>query len=107
MIDRWSIFNSSLSCCEASDRHTEGRAGYVVKADLVAEFNGCGVTTVFAADTNVEVGVNGSAEGDCHVHQLANTGLVQLSEGIVFEDLRIVVCVKELTSVVKIGRAHV
>ena len=58
----------------------------------MAELNRCGVTTVLTADTYVELGVNGTAEGDCHVHQLTNTGLVELSEGIVLEDLSVVVC---------------
>ena len=94
------VLKSSLSSSKSSDRNSEGRAGYVVKADLVAELNRCGVTAVLTADTYVEVLVCGSAEGYCHVHQLANTGLVELCEGIVLEDLCIVVSIEELTGIV-------
>ena len=52
----------------------------------MAELNGCGVTTVLTADTNMKVGVYGTAKGNCHVHQLADTGGVKLCEGIVLED---------------------
>ena len=92
--------DSCLSCCKTCDRYSEGRAGYVVKADLVAELYGCGVTTVLAADTNVKLGIYGTAEGYCHVHKLTNTGGVELSEGIVLEDLCIVVSIEELTCVI-------
>ena len=81
----------SLSSSKTSDRYTEGRAGYVVKSNAVAELNGCGVTTVLTADTNVEVGVYGTAEGYSHVHELANTGLVELCERIVLIDLAVIV----------------
>ena len=62
----------------------------------MAELNGRGVTAVLTADTNVEVSVCGTAEGDRHVHQLTDTGLVKLCKGIVLEDLSVVVSTKEL-----------
>ena len=34
---------------------------------------------------------------DSHLHQLANTGLIQLSERIILEDLGVIVSVQELT----------
>ena len=80
------ILDSCLSCSESCDRHAEGRAGYIVKTDAVAEFNRCGVTTVFAADTNVEIGIYGLTKGDSHLHELTNANLVEFCEGIVFEE---------------------
>ena len=99
-INLFGSFDSCLSCCKSCDRHAERRAGYVVKTDAVAEFNGCGVTTVFAADTNVEVGIYGLTKGDSHLHELTNANLVELSEGVIFKDLGVIVSVEELTSVV-------
>ena len=45
------FFDCSLCGGEACDRNAEGRAGYVVEADLVAELNGNGVAAVLTADT--------------------------------------------------------
>ena len=66
----------------------------------MAELNRCRVAAVLAADTDVEVVVNGLAELDSHFHELANANLVELCEGIVLEDLSVIVSVKELTCVV-------
>ena len=61
----------------------------------MAELYRCGVSTVLTADTNVEVLVNGSTKGHCHVHKLTNTGGVKLSEGIVLKDLYYTLAKKE------------
>ncbi len=66
----------------------------------MAELYGCGVTTVLAADTNVHFGTYGLTELDSGFHKLTYTNLVELCEGIVLEDLGVVVCVKELACVV-------
>ena len=55
---------------------------------------------MLAADTYVKVRVNRFAEFDCHLHQLANASLIQLSERIAFKDLSIIVSTEELTSIV-------
>ena len=47
--------DGSLSGSQAGDGHTEGAAGHVVQADLVAELNGNGVTAVLTADTAVHL----------------------------------------------------
>ena len=63
------FLNCSLCCGEAGDGNAEGRAGYVVEADLVAELNGNGVTAVLTADTAVHLGTNLLAQeiGRAHV----------------------------------------
>ena len=83
--------DSCLSCGEASDRHTEGRAGNVGETGLVEEFNRGRVTTVFTADTELDVGAGDTAELASHFYELTNAGLVDLSEGIVFVDLLVIV----------------
>ena len=55
---------------------------------------------MLAADTNVELGINGLAELDSHFHELADTCLIELSEGIVLEDLGFILSVEELAGVV-------
>ena len=55
---------------------------------------------MLAADTYVQVRVNRLAEFDCHLHQLANTCLIQFCERIVLKDLSVIVSVQELTSVI-------
>ena len=94
------LFNSSLGCCEACDRHTKGRAGDVVKADLVAELDGGRIAAVLTADAAVEFGTGASAELDRHLHQLADADGVEAGEGIGLVDLVLIVCGKELACVV-------
>ena len=94
------FLESCLSRCKSCNRNSEGRARNVGKADLVAEFNRRGISTMLTADTNVKLGTNLLTKGNCHVHELTNANLVKLSEGIVLEDLSLIVSVEELTSVV-------
>ncbi len=94
------FFDSSLSGSQTSDGHTEGAAGHIVQADLVAELDGHGVAAVLAADTVVQILAGSLCLGDSHLHQHANAGLIQLSKGIVLEDLGIIVSVQELACVV-------
>ena len=85
---------------EAGNGYTEGAAGDIVQANLVAEFYGRGIAAVLTADTDVQLGVVGTAESAGHVHQLAHTGLVQLCKGIILENLGIVVGIQELACIV-------
>ena len=55
---------------------------------------------MLATDTYVQFRVNRLAEIDRHLHQFADTCLIQFCKRIVLEDLRIIVSIKELTSVV-------
>lgn len=48
------LLDSCLSCAEACDRHAEGRAGNIIKADVVAELDGSRVAAVLTADTAVK-----------------------------------------------------
>lgn len=55
---------------------------------------------MLTADTNMELVVYRLTEFDSCFHELANACLVKLSKRIVLEDLSIIVCVKELTSII-------
>ena len=66
----------------------------------MAELNGSRVAAVLAANTNVHVGTGLLAQCNCHFHQLANAGLIQLCKGIVLENLCVVVSVQELACIV-------
>ncbi len=90
----------SLCSSQSSDRNTEGRAGNVCQTKLVAELNRGRIAAVLAADTYVELRTCSLTKLDSCLHQLTNADLVELSEGIVLEDLCIIVSVQELTSVV-------
>ena len=91
---------SCLCSSETCDRNSEGRTRNVIETDFVAIFNGSRVAAVFAADTDVEVAVYGLTELNSGFHKLTNTDSVELSKGIVFEDLGVVVAIEELTCVV-------
>ena len=66
----------------------------------MAELDGHGVAAVLTADTVVQILAGSLCLGDSHLHQHTNTGLIQLSKGIVLEDHGIVVSVQELASIV-------
>jgi hypothetical protein len=59
----------------------------------VAELNGCRVAAVLTADTYMKVRVSRSAELKSHLHKLADTCLVKLSEWIVLKNLGVVVSI--------------
>ena len=71
------LLDSCLSCAEACDRHAEGRAGNIIKADIVAELDGSRVAAVLTADTAVELRVDGLAHSDGHLHELADAVLIR------------------------------
>ena len=74
--------DSCLSCAEACDRHAEGRAGNIIKADVVAELDGSRVAAVLTADTAVELRVDGLAHSDGHLHELADAVLIKHGDGL-------------------------
>ena len=87
------VLDGSLCSGQPGDRHPVGGAGHVVQADPVAELHRGGVSTVLAADAQMEAGTSGAAQLDGHLHQLAHALLVQMREGIGFVDLLVVVIV--------------
>ena len=91
---------SCLCCCESCDGYAIRAAAYIVEADLVAEFYGSGIAAVLTADTAVKIGTNGLTFLDGDLHELAYAALVELSEGIVLEDLCLALCVEELAGVI-------
>ena len=92
--------NCSLCSSKSCDRHTERRAGNIAHAEFMAEFNRGRVTAMFTANTDVHIRSYAAAELTSHIHELADTVLVELCKGIVFVDLGIVIGIKELTGVV-------
>src|ERR1035437_2845398 len=85
---------------QAGDGDAERRAGHVVHAHAVAELHRARLAAVLAADADFQVRVGLAAAIDRHLHQLADTFLVEDGEGIVGEDLAILVVLLELRIVV-------
>ena len=85
---------------ETGDGHTEWAAGNIVQTDPVAELHAHGVAAVLAADAAVQLRTNLLALLHSHLHQGTDAGLIQLGEGVVLEDLGVVVGVQELACVV-------
>ena len=75
-----------LRRCQPRRQQPEGRAGYVVEPDLVAELDGLWIAAMFAADADLEVGPRVASLGRGHLHQLPNARLVEGGEGILLED---------------------
>ena len=53
----------------------------------MAEFNAVWVTTVLAADAQLDVGLGLAAFFDSDLDQLANTSLIKCGKGVLLEDL--------------------
>ena len=85
---------------ESRDRYTEGRAGDVVQANLVAELDARRIAAVFAADAKLDVRANALAQFNRHLDELANAFLIEAGKWIGLEDLLLVVIVEELACVV-------
>ena len=85
--------DGSLGGSQTGDGNTEGGAGHIVQTDLVAELNRVGVAAVLTTDTVVQLVAGSLCLGNSHLHQHANAGLIQLSEGIVLVNLGVVVSV--------------
>ena len=66
----------------------------------MAELHAHGVAAVLAADAAVQLRTNLLALLHSHLHQGTDAGLIQLGEGVVLEDLGVVVGVQELACVV-------
>ena len=54
-LGRFRVFQGSMGCCEAGNGDTIWGARDIVQSDPVAEVNGIRVTTLFTADTNLEI----------------------------------------------------
>ncbi len=55
---------------------------------------------MLAADTNMQLRINRLTKFDSHLHQFADTCLIQLGEWIVLEDLGVIVSVQELACII-------
>src|ERR1035437_2797689 len=81
-------------------QQTEGRAGDVVEADLVAELDGLWIAAVLAADANLEGRPRVASLGRGHLHQQPNARLVKGGKWILFEDACLHVSGQEVVDVV-------
>src|ERR1019366_10002484 len=75
-----------LRSCQPGGQQPEGRAGYVVEPDLVAELDGLWIAAMLAADANLEVGPGVASLGRSHLYQQAHARLIESGKGILFED---------------------
>lgn len=94
------IFDGCLRRSYAGDGHAEGGAGYIVHAELGAEFHGGGFATMLAANTYLEFGTGCAAFLNAHLYELAHTFLIKDFEGIGLDDAVFLIEFEELGSVI-------
>src|SRR5262245_26757168 len=70
------FFERCLSRRQTRDWDTERRATDVVQSDAMTEFDAVRITTVFAANAQLDVRAGGLAFFDGDLHELADAGLV-------------------------------
>ena len=85
---------------EAGDGHAVGRAGDVVKPDLLAEGDRSRVAAMLAANAELDVRTGRPAALRCDAHQLAHAFGIQRDEGILRDELLRHVVVHEIGRVV-------
>ena len=85
---------------EASDGDAIRAARNVGQADAVAEFHGVGVAAVLAADAELDAGAGLVALRSGNLDELADAGLVNRGEQILFHDFVFGVSAEERTGVV-------
>src|SRR5690606_3467232 len=71
-----------LRCGETGDGDAVGRAGHVVEANFVEECDGGRITSMLAADADLEVWAHPTSAGGPDLDQFADTGLVDRHERI-------------------------
>src|SRR5271154_991427 len=94
------FFNRRLCRSQTRDRHAKWRATDVAQADAMAEFHGVGVTAVFAADAELDVGPRLAAFRDGDFHELADAGLVNRGERIFLHDFGFLIRAEETAGIV-------
>ena len=97
-------FYNRLSRCETRNRDTERRAGDIIEPDSVEEFDGRRFAAVFAANTELQVRLDGTAFLDSHFHKHTDALLVDPSERIGFEDAFVIVVAEEFAGIVRLIR---
>ena len=55
---------------------------------------------MFTADTDMQFRIDGSAKINGHLHQFADSGLIQLGKRIILKDLCIIICTQEFTCII-------
>ena len=66
----------------------------------MTQLHGIGISAVFAADAELDIGPRASALFDGNLHELANAGLIDRREWIPFHDIQFGICRQEGTRVV-------
>src|SRR6185312_12207448 len=94
------ILNRRMRRGESRDWDAEGRAAHIIQADLVAEDHRLRVTTMFAADSALQIGAGLPAEAHGHVHQLAHAARIEALERIALQDFFLQVIRQEAVHVV-------
>src|SRR4029077_15510907 len=106
VLGRACLGESGLGRREARDRHAERRAGDVVELEAVAEADRARLTTVFATDADLQLGLDAAAALGRDTHQVADAFLVETLERIALEDTVLEVTRQELPLGIVAGEAE-
>ena len=94
------LLNGSLGGGEACDGHTERRAASIVHANLSAELNRAGLTTMLTTDTATQVRTYLTTFLHSELDETANTLLVEHLERVYLQDLLVEVYRQERSDIV-------
>src|SRR5660398_170190 len=82
---------------QSSQRHTIRTTAYVVQAHSLAEVHACGLSSVFTADTKLDIRLDATALTHSGIQELTYAGLIQLLKRILRNDFFFQVMGEELT----------
>lgn len=99
------MLNRSLGRGKTGKRDAEGRAGDVVEANSIVEFDGSSIATGLTADADKEILIGSAATLNGHLHEFADAVDINGLERIKFVDFAVVVVGEELAGVIT-GEAH-
>src|SRR5262245_13514713 len=80
-----------LGCGEPGHWNAERRATHIVQTDPVAELDAVRVSTMFAADAELDIGTRAASLLDGDLHELADAILINGRKRIFLEDLQFLV----------------
>src|SRR6185369_3291276 len=93
-------FQSGLCSCQFSDRDAESRATHVIEAHPMTKSDRSGVSTMLAANADLQVLTGFPPPLDAYAHELADAPFIDADERIVRVDALSHVAGKELAGVV-------
>src|ERR1700722_6338425 len=92
--------SGSLGCGESRGQHAEWRTRNVVQSSAIAELDGRWLTSMFAANSHLQIGARLAPAFCRHLHQLAHALLIERGKWILLQNALGKICRQHFVDVV-------